>query len=75
MNLLIYKGNNIQIYRDFSVLWYRLAGTPPDWWYCQINSIIIDYRYGIRVNLVGRVGLIIKLSKCVKLLARYAGIQ
>ena len=21
-----------------------LAGTPPDWWYCQINSIIIDYR-------------------------------
>ena len=22
----------------------RLAGTPPDWRYCQINSIIIDYR-------------------------------
>ena len=21
-----------------------LAGTPPDWRYCQINSIIIDYR-------------------------------
>ena len=23
---------------------YILAGTPPDWRYCQINSIIIDYR-------------------------------
>ena len=33
----------IYIYRDLSVLWYRLAGTPPDWRYCQINSIIIDY--------------------------------
>ena len=22
----------------------KLAGTPPDWRYCQINSIIIDYR-------------------------------
>ena len=22
----------------------QLAGTPPDWRYCQINSIIIDYR-------------------------------
>ena len=21
-----------------------LTGTPPDWRYCQINSIIIDYR-------------------------------
>ena len=21
-----------------------LAGIPPDWRYCQINSIIIDYR-------------------------------
>ena len=21
---------------------YLLAGTPPDWRYCQINSIIID---------------------------------
>ena len=33
MNLLIYMGNM-----------YTLAGTPPDWRYCQINSIIIDYR-------------------------------
>ena len=33
-----------QYFTILSVLWYRLAGTPPDWRYCQINSIIIDYR-------------------------------
>ena len=29
------------IFKNIMVL---LAGTPPDWRYCQINSIIIDYR-------------------------------
>ena len=39
-----------------------LAGTPPDWRYCQINSIIIDYReQSVLIEWVVTVGLRIQV--------------
>ena len=38
-----------------------LTGTPPDWRYCQISSIIVDYREQSVLIEWGRVGLRIQV--------------
>ena len=41
---LIYMTCIAYFFKFIAPIMHVLAGTPPDWRYCQINSIIIDYR-------------------------------